>query len=253
MIYIVLPTYNEADNIRDMVETLLGLGLDDLHLLIVDDNSPDGTGKIADELVAAHPSQVEVVHRAGKEGLGKAYLAGFAHALARGAGVIVQMDADFSHSPTYVPTMIAKLADYDVVVGSRYVRGGSVDEKWQYGRWLLSWFANSIYTRIILNCRTRDLTAGFKAWRRDTLLGLDLDRVKSNGYVFQVEMAYLAEHLGYRVLEVPIFFEERRLGTSKMDMPVKIEAALRTWEVRWRHRGLRPSDRRPLNTETAAG
>jgi len=135
------------------------------------------------------------------------------------------------------------IKDYDVVVGSRYVKGGKTDERWGFGRWLLSWWANSIYTRLILGCKVRDVTAGFKCWRRETLAGIDLNRIRSQGYVFQVEMAYVTERLGYRVLEVPIYFEDRRIGRSKMTVPVKIEAALRTWEVRWRHRHLRPTDR----------
>ena len=130
-----------------------------------------------------------------------------------------------------------------MIVGSRYVQGGKTDENWSFGRWLLSWWANSIYTRLILRCQTRDATAGFKCWRRETLHGIDLSRIRSQGYIFQVEMAYVAERLGYRVLEIPIYFEDRRIGQSKMTMPVKIEAALRVFEVRGRHRRLRPSDR----------
>jgi len=128
-------------------------------------------------------------------------------------------------------------------VGSRYVQGGMTDERWGWGRWLLSWWANSIYTRLILGCKVRDVTAGFKCWRREALEGIDLDRIRSQGYVFQVEMAYVAERLGYRVLEVPIYFEDRRIGRSKMTMRVKIEAALRVWEVRRRHRHLQPGKR----------
>jgi dolichol-phosphate mannosyltransferase len=135
------------------------------------------------------------------------------------------------------------MRDYDVVVGSRYVQGGATDERWGRGRWLLSWWANSIYTRLILGCKVKDVTAGFKCWRRETLQSIDLSRIRSQGYVFQVEMAYVTERLGYRVLEIPIYFEDRRIGRSKMTMPIKIEAALRVWEVRWRHRHLRPGDR----------
>jgi dolichol-phosphate mannosyltransferase len=243
---VVLPTYNEADNLPKMVAALLALPLDELSILIVDDNSPDGTGQVADQLAAQQADRVGVIHRSGKSGLGTAYIAGFTQAIQNGAQAIVQMDADFSHSPNYLPQMIEKLDDYDVVVGSRYVPGGKLDERWEYGRYLLSWFANSVYTRLLLNVRTHDTTAGFKAWRRETLLGLDLERVKSNGYVFQVEMAYLAERLGYRVLEIPIYFEDRRIGRSKMTIPVKVEAALRTWQVRIRHGHLKPKDRRPI-------
>jgi dolichol-phosphate mannosyltransferase len=241
---IVLPTYNEADNLPKMVAALLALPLTDLNVLVVDDNSPDGTGKVADDLVAKHPGRVDVMHRMGKNGLGTAYLAGFGWALERGADIIIQMDADFSHSPNYIPQMLDRIGEYDVVVGSRYVKGGKLDERWEYGRYLLSWFANSIYARLILGAKTQDTTAGFKAWKRDTLLGMGLDRVWSNGYVFQVEMAYITERLGYRVLEIPIYFEDRRIGKSKMSIPVKIEAALRTWQVRLRHGHLRPKDRK---------
>lgn len=241
---VVLPTYNEADNLPKITRALLDLAIPDLSILVVDDNSPDGTGKVADDLAAASPGRLAVLHRMGKNGLGTAYIAGFTQALEAGAEAIVQMDADFSHSPSYIPEMIAQLPSYDVVIGSRYISGGKLDEKWEYGRYLLSWFANSVYTRLLLNSHVHDTTAGFKAWRRETLLGLGLDRVKSNGYVFQVEMAYLTERLGYRVLEMPIYFEDRRIGKSKMSMPVKVEAALRTLQVRARHGYLTPQDRR---------
>jgi dolichol-phosphate mannosyltransferase len=226
-----------------MAQALFDLGLPDLDVLIVDDESPDGTGRIADELAAQHPDRLHVCHRAGPRGLGRAYLDGFRWALEHGADSIVQMDCDFSHSPRYIPQFLVHVQDYDVVVGSRYVVGGKTDERWSWGRWLLSWWANRVYTYLILGCRVKDATAGFKCWRRQTLMGLGLGRVRSQGYVFQVEMAYVTERLGYRVLEIPIYFEDRRVGHSKMTMPVKIEAALRVLEVRWRHRHLRPRDR----------
>lgn len=235
-VMVVIPTYNEADNLPVMVGELLDLDLDALHVLVVDDNSPDGTGQVADELVAEHAGQVHAIHRAGKLGLGTAYITGFQYALDHGADLIVQMDADFSHSPSYVPQFVEKIADYDVVIGSRYVSGGGTDERWSWWRYLLSWWANSIYTRLILGVKVKDATAGFKCWRRTTLQGIGLDRVHSNGYVFQVEMAYLTEKCGFRFLEVPIYFEDRRIGKSKMTNSVKIEAALRTFQIRWRHR-----------------
>ena len=240
---VVIPTYNEAENIAPMTGALFGLGIPDLNLLIVDDESPDGSGRIADELVAAHPGRMCVLHRTGPRGLGLAYIDGFRYALERGADLVVQMDCDFSHSPAYIPQFLERIQDYDVVVGSRYVPGGKTDENWGWGRWLLSWWANSIYTRLILGCQVRDLTAGFKCWRRETLQGIDLGSINSQGYVFQVEMAYVTERLGYRVLEIPIYFEDRRIGRSKMTVPVKIEAALRVWQVRWRHHHLHPGDR----------
>jgi dolichol-phosphate mannosyltransferase len=241
---IVLPTFNEADNVRAMAEALWALPLADVHILVVDDDSADGTGRIADDLAAEQPGKLAVLHRIGRHGLGTAYVEGFNAALQSGADVIVQMDCDFSHSPAYLPEMIKQLDGYDVIVGSRYVRNGRLDEHWEIGRvWLSAW-AN-FYARAILGINVKDATAGFKAWRRGTLLGLGLDRIKSNGYVFQVEMAYVAQRLGYRALEVPIYFEDRRIGKSKMTIPVKFEAAWRVWQVAARHRGLTPADRRP--------
>jgi dolichol-phosphate mannosyltransferase len=240
---VVIPTYNEAKNVRPMTEALFGLGIPTLDILIVDDESPDGTGHIADELAAQYPGRLYVLHRAGPRGLGRAYVEGFRWTLEHGADFIVQMDCDFSHSPRYIPHFLQHIRDYDVVVGSRYVQGGKTDEHWGWGRWLLSWWANSVYTRLILGCQVKDVTAGFKCWQAETLRGIDLGRIHSQGYVFQVEMAYVTERLGYRVLEIPIYFEDRRIGHSKMTTPVKIEAALRTWDVRRRHCHLRPGDR----------
>lgn len=235
-IMVVIPTYNEADNLPAMVGELLALDLSGLEILVVDDNSPDGTGKLAEELGKRHPGRIHVIHRSGKLGLGTAYVTGFLHALEHVADLIIQMDADFSHSPGYIPKLVESAQEFDVVVGSRYVSGGSLDERWSWWRYFLSWWANSVYTRLILGVKVKDATAGFKCWRRATLEGIGLERVRSNGYVFQVEMAYLTEKLGYRFLEVPIYFEDRRIGRSKMTVPVKIEAALRTWQIRWRHR-----------------
>ncbi len=240
---VVIPTYNEAENVTPMTDALFDLDIPGLDVLIVDDESPDGTGQIADELAAQRPGQMHVMHRTGLRGLGRAYIDGFRWALEHDADFIVQMDCDFSHSPRYIPQFLEHIQDYDVVVGSRYVQGGKTDADWGWGRWLLSWWANSIYTRLILGCKVRDATAGFKCWRRETLQSIDLNRIRSQGYVFQVEMAYVTERLGYRVLEIPIYFADRHIGRSKMTVPVKIEAALRVWEVRWRHRRLRPSDR----------
>ena len=243
-IMVVLPTYNEADNLATIVGELLALDLPGLEILIVDDSSPDGTGKIADSLVERHPDQVHVMHRSGVRGLGTAYVSGFQDALFQGANLIVQMDADFSHSPGYIPQLAAATEEYDVVIGSRYVSGGGTDDRWSWWRYLLSLWAN-FYARFILGVTVRDATAGFKCWRRATLEGIGLDRVRSNGYVFQVEMAYLTEKLGYRFLELPIYFEDRRIGQSKMTVPVKVEAALRTWQLRWRHRNARRIENQP--------
>lgn len=240
-VMVVIPTYNEASNLPKMVDALLGLELPRLEILVVDDNSPDGTGQIADALSQEHPSRVHVLHRPGKGGLGTAYVAGFKYALAQGAERIVQMDADFSHSPSYVPVLVERAEEYDVVVGSRYVAGGKLDERWGLGRYFLSWWANSVYVRLILGLKVRDATAGFKCWRREALEAIDLDGVRSNGYVFQVEMAYISEKLGFRILEVPIYFEDRRIGRSKMSMPVKLEAAWRVWALRGRYKDLGPA------------
>ena len=236
---VVIPTYNEADNLVPMAQALWELGLPELDVLVVDDESPDGTGEIADRLAAENPGRLYVMHRSGPRGLGRAYVDGFRWALQHGAEAVVQMDCDFSHAPADVPRLLEHIPAYDVVVGSRYVPGGKTDDDWGVGRVLLSWWAN-LYARLILGTKLRDVTAGFKAWRREALLGIDLDTIYSQGYVFQVEMAYVCQRLGYRVLEVPIYFEDRRIGRSKMTIPVKIEAALRVWEVRWRHRRLRP-------------
>jgi len=244
-IIVVVPTYNEADNLVALVEALFALSLPDLEVVVVDDNSPDGTGALADRLSEAHAGRLSVLHRPKKRGLGTAYLEGFRWALAeaRGAQAVVQMDADFSHSPDYIPALVERLREYDVVVGSRYVAGGRLDKRWGPWRYLLSWWANSVYTRLMLGLRVHDATAGFKAWRRETLIGLGLHRIRSNGYVFQVEMAYVTERLGYRALELPIYFEDRRVGKSKMSVVVKLEAAWRVWEVRSRHRFLSPAMR----------
>jgi dolichol-phosphate mannosyltransferase len=235
-VMVVVPTYNEADNLPPLTAELLALDLPNLEILIVDDNSPDGTGQVAEDLAQQHPQRFHVLHRSGKLGLGTAYLTGFGYALDHGADYVVQMDADFSHSPAYIPRFLEALEGCDVAIGSRYVAGGGLDERWGWGRYLLSWWANSVYTRLILGLRVKDATAGFKCWRRATLEGIGLDRVRSNGYVFQVEMAFLTEKLGYRFFEIPIYFEDRRIGRSKMTVPVKLEAALRTWQIRWRHR-----------------
>ncbi len=238
-VMVVIPTYNEASNLPILVGELLALGVDGLEILVVDDDSPDGTGAVADELAIRYPDRLHVIHRAGKLGLGTAYIAGFRFALERGVDCVVQMDADFSHSPQYIPQFLGAIGDTDVVVGSRYVAGGSLDEHWGLWRRFLSWWANSIYTRLILGLSIKDATSGFRCWRRATLVGIDLGRVRSNGYVFQVELSYLTEKLGYRFVELPIHFEDRRTGRSKMTALVKLEAAFRTWQIRWRHRRAR--------------
>jgi dolichol-phosphate mannosyltransferase len=239
---VVLPTYNEAANLPEMIGRLFALNVPGLMVLIVDDNSPDGTGKVADELALQFHSQVRVLHRERKEGLGRAYLSGFERAMELGAEYIIQMDADFSHPATAIPEMLLAIPNCDVVVGSRYVSGGLLDEHWGWWRRFLSWWANEVWSRRILNVHARDITAGFKCWRRETLLGIGLDRVVSNGYAFQVEMSFLCERLGYRTCEIPIYFEDRRVGKSKMSNRVKLQGALDVLRVRLRQRGIQ---RRP--------
>ena len=202
---VVVPTFNEANNLPALVGELFAQPVPDLRLLIVDDDSPDGTGKLADELAARTPGRMDVMRRTGLRGLGRAYVDGFGWALQHGADAIVQMDADFSHSPTDVPRLAARMSDCDVAVGSRYVSGGKVDEQWSLGRYALSWWAN-VYARSILGLKTQDATAGFKCWKRSALEAIDLSRIRSNGYIFQVEMTYVSERLGLRICEVPIYF-----------------------------------------------
>jgi dolichol-phosphate mannosyltransferase len=242
---IVVPTYNEKENLPKLAADLLALPVSNIEMLVVDDNSPDGTGKVADDL-SANDARIHVLHRAGKQGLGTAYIQGFRKAMSDyGADVVIQMDADFSHDPKYVPGMLDALSnpDVDVVVGSRYVKGGSLDERWSFFRRLLSWWANVVWVGFILRTPIKDNTAGFRAWKRATLQGMDLSRVRSNGYVFQVEMTYIALRLGYKFREVPIHFADRRYGTSKMGVRVAGEAAIRVFQVLWRHRALNPSQR----------
>lgn len=242
---VVLPTYNERENLPLIVDELFKLPVEDLRILVVDDSSPDGTGDVAEALAAQHPGRISVMHRTDKQGLGPAYIAGFKEAIRMGADYIIQMDADFSHQPKYILEMLAKIEEgYDLVIASRFTRGGGVDENWSIYRKALSWFANRVYVRTVLNIPVRDATAGYRLWRRQTLIGLDLDRIRSNGYVFQVEMAYVAHQLGFRVTEIPIYFPDRKLGQSKMDFRIQIEAALRVWQLLYRHHALKPEMRR---------
>jgi dolichol-phosphate mannosyltransferase len=236
---VVIPTYNEAENLRAISTALLNLPVSDLDILVVDDESPDGTGALAEELCREFAPRFRVLHRPAKSGLGTAYIDGFTLAIQDGADYLVQMDADFSHSPAYLPEFFKSIDAYDVVVGSRYVPGGRLDEDWSFARYLLSWWANSVYVRLILGLKVRDATAGFKLWRRSALEKIDLSQVRANGYIFQVEMAYLSEQSGLRILEYPIYFEDRRIGHSKMDMRVKWEAASRVWEIRSRYGALK--------------
>ncbi|GHF24590.1 dolichyl-phosphate beta-D-mannosyltransferase [Amycolatopsis deserti] len=229
---VVVPTYNERDNLPNLVGQLTGLGLPGLHVLVVDDNSPDGTGDVADKLAAENPDHIGVLHRTEKDGLGRAYVAGITRALEEGADMVVQMDADLSHPVEAVPRMIEKLATSDaaVVLGSRYVAGGSLAGEWGWHRKALSAWAN-FYVNAILRLRVKDATAGFKAWRAETLRRIDIATIRSNGYAFQVEMNYRTVKQGLRIAEIPIRFEERADGVSKMSLAVQLESALMPWKL----------------------
>jgi dolichol-phosphate mannosyltransferase len=222
--WLILPTYNEAGNLEPLVESALGKLPDDARVLVVDDNSPDGTGRIADRLAERH-QRVRVLHRPRKEGLGPAYIAGFRVALDGGAGLVMEMDSDFSHDPAYLPRLLDAAAHADLVIGSRYVSGGGVSD-WSPSRRAIS-RGGSAYARLVLGLRVRDLTGGFKCFRREVLEAIDLDTIQSRGYAFQVETTYRAVRAGFRVVEVPIVFRDRRVGSSKMGGAIVAEAALR--------------------------
>lgn len=245
-VVVVLPTYNERENVARIVPALFDLEIPNFHLLIVDDNSPDGTGQIAEELrdEAAYRGKIKVLHREQKQGLGPAYIQGFKRALSLGADLVMQMDADLSHQPKYIPKLLETARRFDIVIGSRYTAGGSVDEGWGPLRKLLSWWANRVYTPAILNVPIRDATGGFRVYQRDCLIGMNLNQIKANGYVFMVELVFVAHQLGYRIGEIPIHFPDRQYGDSKMSGAIAIEAALRVWQIKLRHRALKPSDRR---------
>jgi dolichol-phosphate mannosyltransferase len=234
--WLVLPTYNEAETIEPLVEAVLprlSAAAHEHTVLIVDDRSPDGTGTIADRLAATH-EPVEVLHRRAKKGLGRAYLAGFEVALAAGAGLVLEMDSDFSHDPDDVPRLVEAAAEADLVLGSRYVPGGGVTD-WGLGRRLLS-RGGSWYARTILGVPVRDLTGGFKCFRREVLEDLDLDTIRAEGYGFQIELTYRAIRSGWRVREIPITFSQRRAGESKMSPAIALEAVWKVPELKLRLR-----------------
>jgi len=237
---IVLPTYNEAENLPKIFSALLKLPLTDLKLLVIGDNSPDGTGKIAEDWAQQKLGRISVNHRTGKRGLGTAYIQGFQKALADGAEVIGQMDSDFSHPPEKLLEMLSALETCDAVIGSRYVPGGGVDERWPAWRKGLSSFGN-IYARTILSLPIRDTTGGFRLWRNETLQSMPLEQVRSNGYAFQVEMTYIAHKMGFQFREVPIYFADRRWGDSKMSFQIQVEAATRVWQLIWVYKNLKMS------------
>lgn len=228
--WVVLPTYDEADNLRGIAGAILG-ALPEATLLVVDDASPDGTGELADALAAEDP-RVRVRHRPGKQGLGRAYLDGFRIALEGGAGTVVQMDADWSHDPAALPSLVGPIAagDADLVIGSRYTSGGGVED-WGLGRRVIS-RGGSLFARSVLRLAPHDLTGGFKAWRASTLAAIPFAGVHAGGYVFQIEMTYRASRSGARVREVPIVFRDRRVGSSKMSRRIVAEALVVVVQLR---------------------
>jgi len=225
---VVIPTYNERGNLESLLHRIF-LVKPDAEILIVDDNSPDGTGQIAEE-IGKNDKRLHVLHRPEKAGLGKAYIAGFKYALQHGADIIFEMDADFSHDPDTIPGFFDKIRDYDIVIGSRYIKGISV-VNWPLRRLLLSLMA-SIYVRLVLWLPVKDSTAGFKCFRRKVLESINLDEVGSNGYAFQIEMNYRAYKAGFKLTEIPIIFVDRHAGTSKMSRHIVWEALFIVWRLR---------------------
>ncbi len=223
VVAVVIPTFNERDNIGNIVQQLLALNVPKLGALFIDDSSPDGTGEIADDLATQHPGRIMVAHRSGKLGLGTAYIAGFKIALDQNVQRVVQMDCDLSHPPVEVPAMLEALVDSDVVVGTRYSNGGDVDPNWKMSRVLLSKLAN-FGIRTILGLKVHDATGGFKAYRSDALRAIDLERLTITGFGFQAEVAYRVQQCRLRVSEHPYIFMERTAGKSKMSLQIAIEA-----------------------------
>jgi len=225
---IIFPTYNEKENIEIIIPDVLGRD-PRINVLVVDDNSPDGTGEIADRM-AAEDSRINVLHRQNKEGLGRAYIAGFKWAIERKFDYIFEMDADYSHDPKFVPHFLKAIEEYDLVLGSRYISGVNVIN-WPMKRLLLSYYAN-VYTRIVTGLPVRDGTGGFKCFRREVLEALDLDAVRSNGYIFQIEVSLRVWKKGFSIKEIPIIFMDRERGTSKMSKDIVREAIWKVWYLR---------------------
>ena len=230
-VLIVIPTYNEVENLPNLVPEILRVTPGAVNLLVVDDNSPDGTGALADRLASEHP-RVHVLHREKKMGLGTAYVNGFKWGLGQGYDAIVEMDADFSHNPKYLPDMLKLLYDHDVVIGSRYVDGGGT-LNWGLGRRMLS-RGGSFYSRAILAAPIRDFTGGFNGWKRKVLEEVHLDSLRSDGYSFQIELKYRAFCRKFKIKEFPIVFEDRKVGKSKMNKKIVFEALARVWGFRLR-------------------
>lgn len=237
---VVIPTFNEAENLPGLVCALFELPLENLRLVIVDDDSPDGTGQAADDLARRYTGRVRVLHRRRKQGFASAYIDGFRLALSEEAAAIAQMDADFSHPPDLLLIMLSELENYDLVIGSRYVPGGGVDREWPAWRRLLSAFGN-FYARTILHVPVRDITGGYRMWRSETLRCIPFDAIRSDGYAFQVETLYLAYRLGFTFTELPFYFADRVSGQSKMSLRIQREAALRVWQMRFAYRHFKPA------------
>lgn len=236
-ITVVVPTYNERENLPVLLSQLGSLEIPNLHVLVVDDSSPDGTGQVADGLAVDSGGTIAVLHRKEKDGLGRAYVAGMTLALSENADIIIQMDADLSHPVSVIPTMVERIHAHgaELVIGSRYVTGGSTAAEWPWHRKALSTWAN-FYVGVILGLKVKDATAGFKAWTASSLSRIDVASIKSDGYSFQVEMNYRAAQQGLVITEVPIRFEERVEGASKMDLREQLESALTPWRLRLQKR-----------------
>lgn len=234
----IVPTFNEAENLPKLVSAFFALPVPDLNLVIVDDNSPDGTGKIADDLCQHWGPRMDVIHREGKQGLGTAYITGFKYALKHGADAVGQMDADFSHPVEKIIELAAAIEQVDVALGSRYVAGGRLDDNWPMWRKGLSAWGN-FYARTILGLPLRDCTGGFRLIRSEVLRAMPLDRIRSNGYIFQVETVYIMSRLGFKFREIPIYFADRRWGQSKMNFRIQVEAAVRVWQLASAYRDLK--------------
>ncbi len=225
---VIIPTYNERDNIEQIVPQVLEKH-SSIDVLIVDDGSPDGTGEIADAM-SEENSRISVIHRKNKSGLGTAYVAGFKYAIEKKYDYIFEMDADFSHDPKYIPEFLNAIKETDLVIGSRYISGVNV-VNWPMSRLLLSYYAN-VYSRLITGLPVKDATGGFKCFRREVLEAIDLDQVQSNGYSFQIEMSFRAKRKGFGIKEIPIVFEDRRVGQSKMSKKIVREAIWMVWKLR---------------------
>lgn len=226
---IIIPTYNEIENIENIIPEIMKVN-PGVHILVVDDSSPDGTGEKVTEMQNQHPG-LNLLVRTKKEGLGRAYLAGFDWGLKNGYDVICEMDADFSHRPVDLKKVLETIPDYDFVVGSRWVSGGGT-VNWGVGRKIIS-LGGSLYSRLILGYPLKDWTGGFNCWKAETLRGMELEKVESNGYSFQIELKYRASKRGYKGIEIPILFEDRRVGQSKMSSKIVFEALLKVWKIRF--------------------